>query len=80
MWHPRETCLKMPTALGEMGKPDRTMSTGKGEKHSRSMDEAISSPQGLVGKSFEDWLTPIPHPIKAWLTKKGISFTELLES
>ena len=113
------------------------------------MAEASSSPQGLVGKAFEDWLTrrdggegafrvdgrdfdggqgnrwweaksgrywvdyvcneidvakfksdmghrlqiareyratfeifsntPIPHPIKAWLTRKGIAFTELLE-
>ena len=113
------------------------------------MHEDLSSPQGLVGKAFEDWLTqkyggegafridgrdfdggqenrwweaksgrywvdhvrdeisvakfksdmghrlqiarehsatfeifsntPIPPPIKAWLTRKGIPFTELLE-
>jgi hypothetical protein len=102
------------------------MDTGKrGRKHSHSMDEGISSPQGMVGKAFEDWLTqkyggegafrvdgrdfdggqgnrwweaksgrywvdhvrdeisvantPIPPSIKAWLTRKGIPFTELLE-
>src|SRR5437773_951059 len=32
------------------------MGTGKEGKHSRSMDEGISSLQGLVGKAFEDWL------------------------
>ena len=47
----RRTCFKIPSHL------TGSWVQARGRKHSRSMDEAISSPRRLVGKAFEDWLT-----------------------